>query len=189
MILYIHDILCHIVYTLHHRSAWSGLSQAGSPLGGFEYSGAEAEQRARRHPADQRRSQSVTAEVFSNIYSLNIQTEDNENTDVACYYFRHSVRLHEGFCSSFRQDQQGLAHLVERELKRVSQRLDQLSRHHQHQSHTLSPHDELRLHTGRAQQIPILYIMCNLSQLLHYPKWLPTVDKLRGIHKSIQVTV
>lgn len=74
MILYIHDILCPNVYTLYHRSAWSGLSQAGSPLGGFEYSGAEAEQRTRRHPADQRRPQSVTAEVLSNIYSLYIQT-------------------------------------------------------------------------------------------------------------------
>ncbi|KAM9837962.1 alpha-1,6-mannosylglycoprotein 6-beta-N-acetylglucosaminyltransferase B-like [Aulostomus maculatus] len=47
---------------------------------------------------------------------------------------------------SFRVDQQGLARLVERELKRVSQRLDQLSHHHHHQSHTT--HDNQRIHTG-----------------------------------------
>uniref|UniRef100_A0A3B4XBF0 alpha-1,6-mannosyl-glycoprotein 6-beta-N-acetylglucosaminyltransferase n=2 Tax=Seriola lalandi dorsalis TaxID=1841481 RepID=A0A3B4XBF0_SERLL len=50
---------------------------------------------------------------------------------------------------SFRQDQQGLARLVERELKRVSQKLDQLSRHHHHhhKSHTPPPHDD-RAHIG-----------------------------------------
>ncbi|XP_039472504.1 alpha-1,6-mannosylglycoprotein 6-beta-N-acetylglucosaminyltransferase B-like [Oreochromis aureus] len=51
---------------------------------------------------------------------------------------------------SFRQDQQGLARLVERELKRVSQRLDQLSRHHQHhhQAEAPTPLDNRRSHTG-----------------------------------------
>ncbi|KAG7227783.1 hypothetical protein INR49_013577, partial [Caranx melampygus] len=52
---------------------------------------------------------------------------------------------------SFREDQQGLARLVERELQRVSQKLDQLSRHHQHhhQSHTQPPpHDDHRAHKG-----------------------------------------
>ncbi|XP_039991668.1 alpha-1,6-mannosylglycoprotein 6-beta-N-acetylglucosaminyltransferase B-like [Xiphias gladius] len=51
---------------------------------------------------------------------------------------------------SFRQDQQGVARLVERELKRVSQKLDRLSRHqhHHHQSHTLPPHDDHRAHIG-----------------------------------------
>ncbi|KAI3365660.1 hypothetical protein L3Q82_010734 [Scortum barcoo] len=49
---------------------------------------------------------------------------------------------------SFRQDQQGLARLVEKELKRVSQKLDQLSQHHHyHQSHKPSPPDDLGLHT------------------------------------------
>ncbi|KAK5599323.1 hypothetical protein CRENBAI_022912 [Crenichthys baileyi] len=43
---------------------------------------------------------------------------------------------------SFRQDQQGLAHLVERELQRVSQRLDRLAlhHHHHHQASTSTPH-------------------------------------------------
>lgn len=72
--------------------------------------------------------------------------------------FVHTVRLYVGLFSSFRQDQQGLARLVERELKRVSQRLDQLSRHqHHHQSHTPSPHDDP---TGKAQHRAIT---CNLS--------------------------
>lgn len=68
----------HVVYTLRHRSAWSWLSQTGSSLGGFEYSGAEAEQREGCRPADQRRSQSVTAEVFS----LHIKTEFVEHLSV-----------------------------------------------------------------------------------------------------------
>ncbi|XP_047233478.1 alpha-1,6-mannosylglycoprotein 6-beta-N-acetylglucosaminyltransferase B-like isoform X3 [Girardinichthys multiradiatus] len=43
---------------------------------------------------------------------------------------------------SFRQDQQGLAHLVERELQKVSQRLDRLAlhHHHHHQASTSTPH-------------------------------------------------
>ncbi|CAN9509116.1 unnamed protein product [Ophioblennius macclurei] len=51
---------------------------------------------------------------------------------------------------SFRQDQQGLAHLVERELKRVSQKLDQLSHHHRHhqEAHTPTPLDRHGPHTG-----------------------------------------
>ncbi|XP_060884626.1 alpha-1,6-mannosylglycoprotein 6-beta-N-acetylglucosaminyltransferase B-like [Labrus mixtus] len=47
---------------------------------------------------------------------------------------------------SFRQDQQGLVLLVERELKRVSQRLDHLSRH---QTNTATPHEDLRPHTAK----------------------------------------
>lgn len=81
---------------------------------------------------------------------IKIQTQ-YDTVSVALYaYGMHAVQWsHISFClfPSFRQDQQGLARLVERELKRVSQRLDQLSHHH-HQSHTPSPHDNHKLHTG-----------------------------------------
>ncbi|XP_026034518.1 alpha-1,6-mannosylglycoprotein 6-beta-N-acetylglucosaminyltransferase B-like isoform X3 [Astatotilapia calliptera] len=60
---------------------------------------------------------------------------------------------------SFRQDQQGLARLVERELKRVSQRLDQLSRHpqHHHQAEAPTPLVSRRSHTGSNEkcQVPV----------------------------------
>ncbi len=159
-------IECRIWYcaTLHHRSAWAWLSQTGSSLGGFEYSGAAAEPREGCHPADQRWSQSVTAEVFS----LHVKKQNSWNTSVEwkhryslLYLFTPQCGYVWVFClfSSFRQDQQGLARLVERELKRVSQRLDQLSRHHHHQSHTPSPHDDLKVHISKVQT----FITCNLS--------------------------
>lgn len=55
--------------------------------------------------------------------------------------------------SSFRQNQHGLAQLVEKELKRVSQQLDKLSRLHHHNSHVLPPLDGLNLGTGEALSI------------------------------------
>ncbi|XP_061612604.1 alpha-1,6-mannosylglycoprotein 6-beta-N-acetylglucosaminyltransferase B-like [Phyllopteryx taeniolatus] len=48
---------------------------------------------------------------------------------------------------SFRQDQQGLARLVEKELNRVSQRLDQFN-HHQRQPHTPPTRENQGKHTG-----------------------------------------
>ncbi|XP_035521951.1 alpha-1,6-mannosylglycoprotein 6-beta-N-acetylglucosaminyltransferase B-like [Morone saxatilis] len=78
---------------------------------------------------------------------------------------------------SFRQDQQGLARLVERELKRVSQRLDQLSRHHHHQSHTPSPYDDLRLHTGPNEK-------CEVPMDPAYPVCAEKVEFLRAHWQS-----
>ncbi|TNN03959.1 hypothetical protein fugu_000988 [Takifugu bimaculatus] len=48
----------------------------------------------------------------------------------------------------FRRNQQGLAQLVEKELKKVSQQLDTLSRLHHPGSHMLSPLDALNLRTA-----------------------------------------
>ncbi|XP_056873665.1 alpha-1,6-mannosylglycoprotein 6-beta-N-acetylglucosaminyltransferase B-like isoform X1 [Takifugu flavidus] len=48
----------------------------------------------------------------------------------------------------FRRNQQGLAQLVEKELKKVSQQLDTLSRLHHPESHMLSPLDALNLRTA-----------------------------------------
>ncbi|GLD57464.1 alpha-1,6-mannosylglycoprotein 6-beta-N-acetylglucosaminyltransferase B-like protein [Lates japonicus] len=69
---------------------------------------------------------------------------------------------------SFRQDQQSLARLVERELKRVSQRLDQLSRHHHqhHQSHTLPPHDDHRAHIGAFIQCTWLGVLVSAFEAM-----------------------
>ena len=61
-----------------------------------------------------------------------------------------AVWLHVGLFSSFRKDQLGLAHLMEKELKRVSMRLEQLSRHQHHQPNTPPPPEAL-IHTGKAQ--------------------------------------
>ncbi|XP_076616798.1 alpha-1,6-mannosylglycoprotein 6-beta-N-acetylglucosaminyltransferase B-like [Chaetodon auriga] len=74
---------------------------------------------------------------------------------------------------SFRQDQQGLAHLVERELKRVSERLDQLGR----QSRTPSPHDDLRLHTGTNEK-------CEVPMDPAYPVCVEKVEFLRARWQS-----
>lgn len=41
----------HVVFTVLHRSAWSQIPKVGWSLGGFEHSGAEAEQRERRQPS------------------------------------------------------------------------------------------------------------------------------------------
>ncbi|KAF3704509.1 Alpha-1,6-mannosylglycoprotein 6-beta-N-acetylglucosaminyltransferase B [Channa argus] len=60
---------------------------------------------------------------------------------------------------SFRKEHQSLVQVVEMELKKVSQKLDQLShdQHHKHLSHTLSPHDDHRPHTGPSEkcEVPI----------------------------------
>ncbi|XP_070847125.1 alpha-1,6-mannosylglycoprotein 6-beta-N-acetylglucosaminyltransferase B-like [Chaetodon trifascialis] len=74
---------------------------------------------------------------------------------------------------SFRQDQQGLAHLVERELRRVSERLDQLGR----QSRTSSPHDDLRLHTGTNEK-------CEVPMDPAYPVCVEKVEFLRARWQS-----
>ncbi|XP_074519713.1 alpha-1,6-mannosylglycoprotein 6-beta-N-acetylglucosaminyltransferase B-like isoform X2 [Halichoeres trimaculatus] len=55
---------------------------------------------------------------------------------------------------SFRQDQRGLARLVERQLRSVSQRLDQLSQHHHHRQ-TPTAHEQLRPHTGPSEECEV----------------------------------
>ncbi|KAM4524009.1 alpha-1,6-mannosylglycoprotein 6-beta-N-acetylglucosaminyltransferase B-like [Odontesthes bonariensis] len=67
---------------------------------------------------------------------------------------RHDLSL---LLQSFRQDQQGLARFVERELQKVSQRLDQLShhQHHHHQAHTSATNDDIRPHTGPSEKCEV----------------------------------
>lgn len=80
-----------------------------------------------------------------------------------------SVLLRLILSSSFRQNQQGLAQLVEKELKKVSQQLDMLSRLHHPESHMLSPLDALSLHTGEAL---ILYLLKTSSQRWGQSTWI-----------------
>lgn len=80
-----------------------------------------------------------------------------------------SVLLRVFLSSSFRQNQQGLAQLVEKELKKVSQQLDTLSRLHHPEAHMLSPPDALNLHTGEAL---ILYLLKNSSQGWGQSTWI-----------------
>ncbi|CAB1443961.1 unnamed protein product [Pleuronectes platessa] len=59
---------------------------------------------------------------------------------------------------SFRQDQQGLARLVEKELMRVAQKLDQLGRspQHHHRSNTPALQDDLRAQRGPSEcEVPM----------------------------------
>lgn len=74
--------------------------------------------------------------------------------------FSRSGLLHAFLSSSFRQNQQGLAQLVEKELGRVSQQLDKLIRLHHHEPHRPSPRGGLNLHTGEAL---ILYLKNNFN--------------------------
>lgn len=58
----------------------------------------------------------------------------------------------------FRQDQQGLAHLVEQELQKVSLKLDQLSHHHHHhpadtQHNDDRPHEGLKIFEHKKRNI------------------------------------
>ncbi|XP_068162098.1 alpha-1,6-mannosylglycoprotein 6-beta-N-acetylglucosaminyltransferase B-like [Antennarius striatus] len=78
----------------------------------------------------------------------------------------------------FRQNQQGLAHIVERELKRVSQRLEQLSRPRHHQSHTPAPpNDDIRIHTGPNEK-------CEVPKDPAYPVCAEKVEFLQAHWKS-----
>ena len=63
-----------------------------------------------------------------------------------------------------------MAALVEKELKKVSQQLDKLSRRSQHESHTPLPRDDLKLRTGRAPTVIILdssVMTCAVSFIFH----------------------
>ncbi|XP_034049796.1 alpha-1,6-mannosylglycoprotein 6-beta-N-acetylglucosaminyltransferase B-like [Thalassophryne amazonica] len=77
---------------------------------------------------------------------------------------------------SLRQNQQDLSHLVERELKRVSQRLDQLSQHHhhRHQFDTPPPHSDTR-HTGPNEkcEVPMVpaYLLCAAKVEFLQARW------------------
>ncbi|KAM9425869.1 alpha-1,6-mannosylglycoprotein 6-beta-N-acetylglucosaminyltransferase B-like [Pholidichthys leucotaenia] len=80
---------------------------------------------------------------------------------------------------SFRQNQQNLAHLVERELERVSRRLDQLIRHHRHQhkASTPMPHDDHRPQTGPSAK-------CEVPVDPAYPLCVEKVEFLRAHWQS-----
>ncbi|XP_068610972.1 alpha-1,6-mannosylglycoprotein 6-beta-N-acetylglucosaminyltransferase B-like [Brachionichthys hirsutus] len=78
---------------------------------------------------------------------------------------------------SFREDQQGLAHIVARELERVSQRLEQLSRRRHHQAHTPPPDDDIRIHTGPNET-------CEVPKDPAYPVCAEKVEFLQAHWKS-----
>lgn len=70
--------------------------------------------------------------------------------------FSFSGLLHVFLSSSFRQNQQGLAQLAEKELRRVSQQLDKLIHLHHHEHHRPSPRGGLNLHTGKKKIVPLV---------------------------------
>ncbi|XP_047464381.1 alpha-1,6-mannosylglycoprotein 6-beta-N-acetylglucosaminyltransferase B-like [Mugil cephalus] len=78
---------------------------------------------------------------------------------------------------SFRQDQQSLAHLVEREMKRVSQRLDQLSSHSHHREATPTPHADRGPLMGSSEK-------CDVPVDPAYPVCAEKVEFLRARWQS-----
>ncbi|KAM9716824.1 alpha-1,6-mannosylglycoprotein 6-beta-N-acetylglucosaminyltransferase B-like [Menidia menidia] len=83
--------------------------------------------------------------------SSEVQRLSKERDDTQRNRYEPSLLL-----QSFRQDQQGLARLVERELQKVSQRLDQLSgHHHHHEAHTPATPDDNNPHTGPGEKCEV----------------------------------
>ncbi|XP_042253867.1 alpha-1,6-mannosylglycoprotein 6-beta-N-acetylglucosaminyltransferase B-like [Thunnus maccoyii] len=135
--------LCLSVFTLLLQSLWVPLEMT-------------REEPAGRSPEEQGQRGLGFRRLALRLEALNTQVQRLSREIDATKMTRDDLSL---LLQSFRQDQQGLAHLVERELKRVSHRLDQLSRHHHHhhQSQTTPPHDNHRLHTGPNEkcEVPI----------------------------------
>eukprot|EP00064_Thunnus_orientalis_P017953 superscaffoldBa00003969_g18039 len=135
--------LCLSVFTLLLQSLWEPLEMT-------------REEPAGRSPEEQGQRGLGFRRLALRLEALNTQVQRLSREIDATKMTRDDLSL---LLQSFRQDQQGLAHLVERELKRVSHRLDQLSRHHHHhhQSQTTPPHDNHRLHTGPNEkcEVPI----------------------------------
>ncbi|XP_010784717.1 alpha-1,6-mannosylglycoprotein 6-beta-N-acetylglucosaminyltransferase B-like [Notothenia coriiceps] len=77
---------------------------------------------------------------------------------------------------SFRKDQLGLARLMEKELKRVSMRLEQLSRHQHHQPNTPPPPEAL-IHIGPNEK-------CEVPTDRAYPVCAEKVEFLRARWQS-----
>ncbi|XP_013863683.1 alpha-1,6-mannosylglycoprotein 6-beta-N-acetylglucosaminyltransferase B [Austrofundulus limnaeus] len=82
--------------------------------------------------------------------STQVQRLSSERDDVHLNRKDLSLLLHR-----FRQDQQGLAHLVEQELQKVSQKLDQLSHHHHHHHQADTPHNDDRPHQGPGEKCEV----------------------------------
>ncbi|KAE8284317.1 Alpha-1,6-mannosylglycoprotein 6-beta-N-acetylglucosaminyltransferase B [Larimichthys crocea] len=133
--------LCLSVFTLLLQSLWVPLEMTRD-----EPAGRSPEEQGQRGLGFRRLALRLEA-LSTQVQRL---SRERDNTQLT----RDDLSL---LLQSFRHDQQGLARLVERELKRVSQRLDQLSRQHHHQSDTPSSHDEHRLHTGPGEkcEVPI----------------------------------
>ncbi|KAM3591924.1 uncharacterized protein V6R79_009561 [Siganus canaliculatus] len=140
--------LCLSLCTLLLQSLWMPLEMSRE-----EPAGRSPDEQGQRGLGFRRLALRLEA-LSTQVQRLSREREDTQIT-------RENLSL---FLQSFRQDHQGLAHIVEKELKRVSQRLDQLSRHHHHQSHPPSTHDDHRLHTGPNEkcEVPIdpAYPLC-----------------------------
>ncbi|XP_054913687.1 alpha-1,6-mannosylglycoprotein 6-beta-N-acetylglucosaminyltransferase B-like [Poeciliopsis prolifica] len=81
---------------------------------------------------------------------------------------------------SFRQDQQGLARLVETELQKVSQRLDQLTLHHHHHHQASTPHSDIRPERSSTG----LHGKCEVPTDPAYPACAEKVEFLRARWQS-----
>ncbi|XP_049419527.1 alpha-1,6-mannosylglycoprotein 6-beta-N-acetylglucosaminyltransferase B-like [Epinephelus fuscoguttatus] len=155
--------LCLSLSTLLLQSLWVPIEMTRD-----EPAGRSPEEQGQRGPGFRR--------LALRLEALNTQVQRLSRERDATQLTKDDLSL---LLQSFRQDQQGLARLVERELKRVSQRLDQLTRHqhHHHQSHTPSPHDHLGLHTGPNER-------CEVPMDPAYPVCAEKVEFLRAHWQS-----
>ncbi|XP_071397465.1 alpha-1,6-mannosylglycoprotein 6-beta-N-acetylglucosaminyltransferase B-like [Centroberyx affinis] len=156
--------LCLSVFTLLLQSLWVPLEMTRE-----EPAGRSPEEQGQRGLGIRRLALRLEA-LSSQVQRL---TRERDATQPA----RENLNL---LLQSLRQDQEGLVRLVERELKRMAQKLDQLSRHHHHhhhQSHTPSPYDDHRTHTGP-------YKECEVPMDPAYPVCAEKVEFLRARWQS-----
>ncbi|XP_041828923.1 alpha-1,6-mannosylglycoprotein 6-beta-N-acetylglucosaminyltransferase B-like isoform X2 [Melanotaenia boesemani] len=126
--------LCLSLITLLLQSLWVPLEMSGD-----EAAGKSPEEQGQHSVGFHRLALRLEA------LSTQVQRLSREKDDIQLNRNDFSLLL-----QSFRKDQQGLARFVERELQRVSQRLDQLNRHyhHHHEAHTQTLQGEISPHTG-----------------------------------------
>ncbi|XP_076008187.1 alpha-1,6-mannosylglycoprotein 6-beta-N-acetylglucosaminyltransferase B-like [Genypterus blacodes] len=137
--------LCVSVLTMMLQNLWVPLEMSRDETAG-------------RSPEEQGQRGRGSRRLALQMQALSMQVQRLNRERDATQLTRDDLSL---MLQSLRQDQQGLASLVERELKRMSQRLDQLSHHPQHhlrqhhQSHTPRPHTDPSLHTGPREECEV----------------------------------
>lgn len=154
--------LCLSVFTLLLQSLWVPLEMS---RGGA--AGRSPEEQGRRGLGSRRlalRLEALSAQV------QRLSRERGQDPQLSREDL--SVVLH-----SFRQDQQGFARLVQRELSRVSQVLDRLGRHQQHLHQAHTPSHDLRPHAGREEE-------CEVPMDHAYPVCAEKVEFLRARWQS-----
>ncbi|XP_061564375.1 alpha-1,6-mannosylglycoprotein 6-beta-N-acetylglucosaminyltransferase B-like [Cololabis saira] len=153
--------LCMSLVTLLLQSLWVPLEMTGDEVAG-------------RSPEEHGQHGLGLHRLALRLEALNTQVQslsrDKEDTQMN----RNDLSL---LLQSFKQDQQGLAHLLKTELQRVSQRLDQLSHLHHNQAQIQTPHEDNRSHSGPNEK-------CEVTLDPAYPACVEKVEFLRAHWQS-----